>query len=230
MAIRWAGTTFPFYNLLFLNELVSEADVLRAKTQEAAGYLQARSQAGVFVVFPDHLSGAAKANFPEILAEAKLAPVIPLTGMAGTIFPLSAPGHPNLHFVRIDDGATIRSFAELNCVAYNLPIGTAASVTQDRSPWKEHAYGYLAYEGDKAVATATVIINEGCLFLFLVATLPEAQRKGYGEAVVRHALQAAHGATGLQRTALHATEAGYPIYARLGYKPTTKLFLCMLQP
>jgi GNAT superfamily N-acetyltransferase len=49
---------------------------------------------------------------------------------------------------------------------------------------------------------------------FLVATTPDARRKGYGEAVVRHALQTAHEATGIRRTVLHATEDGYPIYLR----------------
>ncbi|MCU1248212.1 MAG: GCN5-related N-acetyltransferase [Edaphobacter sp.] len=230
LAISWADTSFPFYNILFLNEPVSDAQVLKSKAQEASDYLQVKSHGGLFVVFPDYLSGSAKENFTEILAEAKLVAAIPATGMAGNIFPLEAKGHPKLRFVRIEDDATIQTFAELNCAAYNLPMETAVSVVKDHSLWKDHAYGYLAYEGDKAVATATAIINEGCLFLFLVATLPEAQRKGYGEAVVRYALQTAHEATGLQRTVLHATEAGYPIYARLGYHPTTKLFLCMLQP
>jgi GNAT superfamily N-acetyltransferase len=72
------------------------------------------------------------------------------------------------------------------------------------------------------VSTATAIINDGCLFLFLVATMPGVRRKGYGEAVVRHALQRAHEATGIRRTVLHATEAGYPLYLRLGYNPTVK--------
>jgi GNAT superfamily N-acetyltransferase len=76
--------------------------------------------------------------------------------------------------------------------------------------------------------TGMAIINEGCLFLFLVATAPDARRKGYGEAVVRHALQKAHEATGIRRTVLHATEPGYPIYLRLGYHPTVKLMGCML--
>jgi predicted acetyltransferase len=67
------------------------------------------------------------------------------------------------------------------------------------------------------VSTATAIINEGCLFLFLVATTPEARCKEYGEAAVRQALQTAHEATGISRTVLHATEAGYPLYLRLGY-------------
>jgi GNAT superfamily N-acetyltransferase len=69
------------------------------------------------------------------------------------------------------------------------------------------------------LSTATAIINEGCLFLFLVATMPEARRKRYGEAVVRYALQTAYQATGISRTVLHATEAGYPLYLRLGYHP-----------
>lgn len=45
-----------------------------------------------------------------------------------------------------------------------------------------------AHEGDKPVSTATSIIDEGCLFLFLVATAPDGGRKGYGKAVVRDAL------------------------------------------
>jgi GNAT superfamily N-acetyltransferase len=86
----------------------------------------------------------------------------------------------------------------------------------------------VAYEGAKPVATATAIINDNCIFLFLVATLPEARRKGYGEAVVRHALQTAHEATGITRTVLHATDAGYPVYLRIGYHPTAKFMGCML--
>jgi hypothetical protein len=54
---------------------------------------------------------------------------------------------------------------------------------------EKHASGFVAYEGDKPVWTATAIINEGCLFLFLVAIPPDARRRGYEQAVVRHALQ-----------------------------------------
>jgi ribosomal protein S18 acetylase RimI-like enzyme len=49
--------------------------------------------------------------------------------------------------------------------------------------WHEYAYGFVAYEGDKPVSTATAVINDGYLYLFLVATSPDSRRKGYGEAV-----------------------------------------------
>jgi hypothetical protein len=92
----------------------------------------------------------------------------------------------------------------------------------ERTLWNEHAYGFLAYVGDKAVATATAIINNGCVFLFLVATVPAAERKGYGDAVVRHAMNTAYEATGIKRSVLHATDAAYAVYVRLGCHPTAK--------
>jgi GNAT superfamily N-acetyltransferase len=227
LAISWPDTHFPFYNALFLSEAISNAQTLEENVQRAAEYMRTRQHGGLLLVCLDNLSGAAKEGLEATLARTKLIPSIPMTGMAGDILPIESPGHPALHFVRIEDNATIQTFAELNCKAYNLPLETALSVSKEHTLWKEHAYGFLAYEGDRAVATATAIINEGCIFLFLVATLPEAQRKGYGKAVVRHALQTAYEATGIRRTVLHATHAGYPIYSRLGYHPTVRFVGCL---
>ena len=151
-----------------------------------------------------------------------------MTGMAGDILPMEAPGHPALRFERILDDSTIQDFAQINCVSYDVPAETSLSLVKEHTVWHDHAYGLVAYEGDKPVSTATAIIDQGCLFLFLVATMPEARRKGYGEAVVRHALQTAYEATGIRRTVLHATEAGYPLYLRLGYHPTAKFMACMV--
>jgi len=110
-----------------------------------------------------------------------------------------------------------------------VPVETSLSLVKEHTLWHEHAYGFVAYQGTKPVSTATAIVNERCLFLFLVATMPEARRKGYGEAVVRHALQTAYQATGISRIVLHATDAGYPLYLRLGYHPTVKFVGCMLE-
>ena len=163
-----------------------------------------------------------------ILARAKFVEAMPMTGMAGDILPMARPEHPSIRFKRILDDATIQDSAQIKCVSYDVPVDTSRSLLKEHALWHKHAYGFVAYEGDEPVSTATAIINENCLFLFLVATMPEARRKGYGEAVVRHALQTAHEATGIRRTVLHATEAGYPLYSRLGYHATAKFMGCML--
>jgi GNAT superfamily N-acetyltransferase len=229
VAITWPDTRFPFHNALFLTEELTDAQVLQDRVQQAAAYLRARRNSGWFVVCLDNVSGAAKKSLPAILAEAKLAPAIPMTGMAGDILPLKAPGDPALRFERILDDTTIQDFAQLNCISYDVPIEASQSLVKEHTLWHEHAYGFVAYKGDEPVSTATAIVNEGCLFLFLVATMPAERRQGYAEAVVRHALQTGHEATGIRRTVLHATDAGYPVYLRLGYHPTVKFMGCMLE-
>jgi GNAT superfamily N-acetyltransferase len=229
LAISWPNTSFPFYNSLFLTEQLADASVLQDRVEEAAAYMRARSYGGLFVLCLDNLSGSAKESSSSILAQAKFVQTIPMTGMAGDILPMESPGHPALRFVRILNNSAIQAFAELNCVSYNVPVETSVSLVKEHTFWHKHAYGFVAFESDKPVSTATAIVNDGCLFLFLVATKPDARRKGYGEAVVRHALQTAYEGSGIRRTVLHATEAGYPLYLRLGYHPTAKFMGCMLQ-
>jgi GNAT superfamily N-acetyltransferase len=228
LTITWPNTDFPFYNALFLTEPLTNAHVLQDRVETAAAYMRSRPNGGLFVLCLDNVSGTAKDALSTILTQAKFVQAIPMTGMAGNILPMAAPGHPALRFKRILDEATIQDFAELNCVSYGVPVETGRSLVKEHSLWYQHAYGFVGYAGGKAVSTATAIINENCLFLFLVATMPEARRKGYGEAVVRLALQTAYEATGISRTVLHATEAGYPLYLRLGYQQTVKFMGCML--
>jgi hypothetical protein len=72
---------------------------------------------------------------------------------------------------------------------------------------------WLGYESGTPVSAAATVANDGCLFLALVATTPTAQRKGYGDATVRQALSEGVRATGLTRTVLHASDAGFPVSA-----------------
>ena len=181
LVISWPNTAFPFYNSLFLAEQLTDAHVLQKYVEEAAAYMRGRPYGGLFVVCPDNLSGSAKENLATILTRARFKQAIPMTGMAGDILPMESLGHPDLRFVRILDDSTIQTFAELNCVSYGIPIETSLSLVKEHTLWHEHAYGFIAYIGDKPVSTATAIINEGCLFLFLVATALRHNAKAMGK-------------------------------------------------
>jgi GNAT superfamily N-acetyltransferase len=139
--------------------------------------------------------------------------------MAGEILPLQTSLHSSLQIKRTDE-AGLLDYADVNCEAYGFPLEWGRSGLSGSTLWTEKAYSFLGYENDRA---ASAIANDGCLYLALVATRPDLQRKGYAEAVVRPALQAAHEATGLKRTILHATDAGYPVYQRVGYHRTANL-------
>jgi GNAT superfamily N-acetyltransferase len=68
---------------------------------------------------------------------------------------------------------------------------------------------------------------DGFRYVAMVATEPAYQRRGFGDAVMRHALGLAADVHGEVPTTLHATPAGRPIYERMGYVPLAEhtLFL-----
>ncbi len=221
LSIRWADHSFPFWNAIFLSKPVAKANSLRSRMHEAAAYMRNKSKSGLIWVFDEYLSDAAKEELPEILREADLEAALPATGMAGEMFPLQTPAHPALRIARVVDEAMLRDYEEINCQAYGMPSEWGYGAL-DPKVWIEN-YTYLGYENGRAVAAASAIVNEGCLFLALVATRPDVRKKGYAEAIVRMALQRAHEATGLTRTILHATDAGHPVYRRVGYHDTAKI-------
>jgi ribosomal protein S18 acetylase RimI-like enzyme len=75
----------------------------------------------------------------------------------------------------------------------------------------------VGYVQGKAVSVAAVLRVNGIAYVAYVATLEEYRRRGYAEAVMRHSLEEARQHWGLERTVLHATEAGRPVYLRMGY-------------
>ena len=68
---------------------------------------------------------------------------------------------------------------------------------------------------------------DGYRYVALVATAPAHRRRGYADAVMRHALEAAASAYGERPTVLHATDAGRPVYERMGYTPISTHTLYM---
>jgi predicted acetyltransferase len=70
-----------------------------------------------------------------------------------------------------------------------------------------------------ATSVSGAVPIDNALYVAWVATAREYRRRGLAELVMRHSLDAAERSTGLQRTILHATEEGRPVYQRMGYRP-----------
>ncbi len=225
LATRYANIAFRFYNALCLMGSFTDESAFASTVNRAAAYMRSKPAPGWMVVTLDSLSDEAESGLAELMRSNDLTSM-PLTGMAGDILPLESRPHPPLRFERILDDAVLTDFVDLNCLAYGFPIEAGRSLLGQNAFWREHAYGFVAYEGDLPVSTATGVVCEGCIFLLLVATRPESQRKGYGEAVVRHALNAAHAATGIRRTSLQGTDMGRSVYARLGYREVCR-YVCL---
>ena len=227
LVICWPDVPLSVYNNVFLFGRIDDPETLAACAREAASFARTKRELGLITVCHELLSPLAQSKLDVILSRERYAPAMPLTGMRGDLLPIAAHPHHGLHIERAEnDGIVV---TDLNCIAYGIPQESGRASLLRRSFWQS-AFSYVAFEKKRAVATATTMVHRECLYLALVATVPEAQRRGYAEAVVRHSLQRAHEATGIRRTILHATDAGYPLYKRLGYQAAAHFTCYMAKP
>lgn len=225
LAFRWTDSAFPFWNMIFLDETNLGVPLLEIRLRQAAAYMREHSGVGFVNIFREQLDEAALRALPAIATRTGLVFGLNQHAMAGDILPLVEPHHPALRFVRARTDEHLQAYADLNSSAYGFDLETGRAGLLGSKLWQsDRMHAWLALEGDKPVACAATVEDAGNLFLALVATAPLSQRKGYGEAIVRKTLHEGGKATGLRRTTLHATDAGYPVYKRIGYHKVDTIY------
>jgi GNAT superfamily N-acetyltransferase len=222
ISIASAGVAFQMFNAAFLaapvaTELEMDRRLLMATTHfdqrgldwafwSCEGWLDAgvrRRSRKLFERHALHLS----ADLPGMIAERVLAPARPL---------------PRLEVRRVGDEATCAAFCQIGSVCFNVPLTWFCEVFENPAVWKEFA-GYVGYAGGEPVSTAATVIAGDAIGVYNVATLPSHQRRGFGETIMRHALDKARAEHGLERTILQSTAQGLPIYQRMGYRTVTRV-------
>lgn len=162
LVISWPDVPLPIYNNIFLSGNIHDPAILAARVSEAASFARTKRQSGLITVCHDLLSGRARTEMDAILARERYVPAMPLTGMAGDLLPLAAPGHPALHIERAEDNGLV--LTDINCIAYGFPLESGRASLPQASLWRD-AFPYVAFEGDRAVATATTFVHRDCLYL-----------------------------------------------------------------
>jgi hypothetical protein len=230
LIFRWTDSAFPFWNMIFLDGANVGAPLLEIRLRQAAAYMRGHSGVGFVNILREQLDEDALRALPAIATRSGLVFGLNQHAMAGDILPLTEPYHPSLRFVRARTDEHLRAYADLNSSAYGFDLEAGRAGLLGSALWKsDQIHAWLALEADKPVACAATVEDGGNLFLALVATAPASQKKGYGEAVVRKALHEGGKATGLRRATLHATDAGYPVYKRIGYHKVGTIYSYRLE-
>lgn len=218
MSIRWADSKFPFWNCITFTDQGADRRVLVQRLAEAVAYMREKREPGLIWLFEELLDSSARAALPVAVEHAGLDLSFTGFGMCCDISDLADPVHPELTFVRVTTEEQLVAYADLNSRAYAMPLEAGRDGLQGSALWKSDVFAYLGYRDGIAVAAAATLRTGDCLFLALVATAPEAQGRGFGEATVRKALYEGAKATGLARSVLHATPSGAPVYERIGFR------------
>ena len=134
------------------------------------------------------------------------------------------PPPPGLRIEEVRDEERLRAFEAAIVRGFALPDveaqGPGAAFSTDTLA-DDRQRLWVGWEGDRPVVAAAAFVAAGITDVTLVATVPEARRRGYGAALTWLATLADPALPAL----LLATEEGRPVYERMDYMPLFRFAL-----
>ena len=223
VSIASAGVTFQMFNAAFLSAPVDGERELDRRIDTARMHFAARQQPWSYWVCEDWLDKKARRSLAAAFKKHGLHLATVLPGMIAD--KLSAPVRPlpRLEVRPVGDRKTWAHFCQIGALCFNVPLGWFQEVFDDGRVWETGFKGYVGYVMGEPVSTAGVVVAAGAVGVYNVATVPGHQKRGFGEAVIRHALARAREQHGSERSVLQSTSQGLQLYRRMGYSVVTNV-------
>jgi ribosomal protein S18 acetylase RimI-like enzyme len=222
VSIAAAGVTFQMFNSAFLSAPVLSEAELERRILLATSHFNVRGLEWAYWVCEDWMEGRTRRRSRQIFERQGLRHSVDLPGMVAEHIAPPVKPLPALTVRRVGDGATRDAFCGIGSVCFHVPIAWFREVFDNRVVWDKFA-AYVGYRKDEPVSTAAIVMGGGAIGVYNVATMPDRQRRGYGEAVMRYALGEAQREHGMERTILQSTPAGLRLYERMGYRRITRV-------
>ena len=129
------------------------------------------------------------------------------------------PPPPGLTIVEVGSDATVADMNAVIIEGYGLPSTCEGHMFESAAFGDSRYRAWVGYVDGRPVSTATAGVAAGLVGVYVVATVPEARGRGYGEALTWSAVASA---PELDAT-LQASDMGKPIYERMGFETIATL-------
>jgi len=222
VSIAAAGVTFQMFNAAFLSEPVSTENELARRILLPSMHFNSRGMEWAYWVCDGWLEGRARKRSRTIFERLGLRHSVDLPGMVADRLAPPARTPPAIEIRRVEGDGTRDAFCAIGSVCFHVPLVWFHEVFDNNQVWREFA-SYVGYVDGEPVSTTAIVVGGSAVGVYNVATLPSHQRRGYGEAVMRYALEDARRRHGIERSILQSTPAGYRLYERMGYRTITKV-------
>ncbi len=128
---------------------------------------------------------------------------------------------PPLVFKKVEDPSSRTTFCHLTTMIFEIPFGITQAMYGSALGWTEEYEGWIAFENNQPVAIALIVYSPGAAGFYSIGVLPYLRRKGIGESTLRWCMQRAE-RKGSNRFVLQSSDAGLPLYKRMGFKEVTR--------
>jgi ribosomal protein S18 acetylase RimI-like enzyme len=221
VSIASAGVAFQMFNAAFLSAPVASEAELTQRISIASMHFAKRGQEWACWVCEDWMDPGVRRRSRQLLERQGLRHSTDLPGMtADRILPPVRP-LPSMDVRRVRDRRTRDAFCEIGSICFHVPIHWFREVFENELVWDRFA-SYVGYVNGEPVSSVALVIAGGVTGVYNVATLPGAQRRGYGEAIMRHALDETRRDNG-SPVILQSTAAGFRLYERMGFRTVTRV-------
>jgi ribosomal protein S18 acetylase RimI-like enzyme len=218
VSVASTGLDVPVFNSAMLNQ---PTDSIEDVIQRAELHFRMRHLGWTFWLCDDMVSTAVRGSMRDYFRSRGLSCIATPPGMyAERLLPAVRP-RATMTFSRVSDERTRLEFAHVASVVFSLAFATAKQIYGSPGLWQPPSHGWIGYFEGKPVSIVTVVIAGGVLGVYSLGTLPQYQCCGFGETLLRHALECARAESGIERTVLQATPQGSQLYLRMGYRIVT---------
>ena len=222
VSIASAGVTFQMFNAAFLSGPVTSEPELMQRLLLPKVHFDARGLEWAYWVCEDWLEGRLRKRSRTLFERHGLRLSTALPGMMAERILPPVKALPRIEIRRVCDAATRDAFCEIGSVCFHVPISWFKEVFDSDSVW-ERFISYVGYVDGEPVTTAAIVVGGGVMGVYNVATLPGHQKRGYGEAAMRHAMADVRGERGMERAILQSTPAGFKLYQRMGFRTVARV-------
>jgi len=222
VSIASAGVTFQMFNAAFLSEPVATENELNQRAFLAAMHFESRGREWAYWVCEDWIAPKARKRLRAVLDKAGLHHSVDLPGMVAERVEPPVKKASAIEVRRVCDAQTREAFCGIGSACFHVPLPWFHEVFDSPSVWQKFA-AYVGYVEGEPVSTTALVMGGGAVGVYNVATLPGHQRRGYGETVMRHALDDSRRQHGVERTILQSTPAGFRLYERMGFRTVTRV-------
>ena len=215
----FSGLDYGVFNIAFLTQAIGSSRDLAAILDECRNYYLKRRVRWSFWLCEDLLPSTSRRASRDQFSAIAMRPISQAPAMvAGNLAPPSRP-LPEIECRPVRDAATRSAFAALTSACFDIPLSVSRAVYEPESAWAGDYRGFVGFARGYPVSMAALVRTEGALGVYSLGTSPESRRRGYGEALLRAAL--AERLPG-ELLVLESTEAGYPLYRRMGFHDIAK--------
>ncbi len=222
VSIASAGVTFQMFNAAFLSGPVLTEGELSQRVLLPGMHFNSRGLEWAYWVCEDWIAPRPRRRLRAVMDRMGLRHSVDLPGMVAESVAPAARKLPNLEVRRVSDQSTRDAFCAIGSVCFHVPLAWFHEVFDSSGVFQQFA-SYVGYVEGEPVSTTALVMGGGAVGVYNVATLPQYQRRGYGEALMRYGLTDFRRRNGVDRTVLQSTPAGLKLYERMGFRTVTRV-------